>query len=1264
MEEMHSMNEKKWLNSYERERITKTIKLELVPEEITKEYMEKHGSLEADKQLIERANNLHETLDWVVRKIIKGALATLPGDFDKLYQMKIKANEKDATDKDKKAYKKEREKMLMQIEKTITNYKLPGLKSCKNITEAQFLKNGLPDMIKNADDLDAETKVKWLEYLEDINGMPTMLQKFVTTRNTALSRWCPDRVLENFDIFTDNIKIIKDFLQEKDSEEFCDSHPRFEDLQYASFYEFCVTPEQITNYNRYISGYVLPDGTRTEKGYNQYINEINTKNKNDKSFEGIYYRKMKPLKAQILMPKEKQFVIEVLKDDDEVRKLLETLLQNYEMSFFEEIVNVIATMKHNSIIVNGNNLHNISHIHYGDHRKIPNKLQEIEIEKLNEEMQDLKGAKKKAVEKKIDTIGNLVTNKTYSFEELEKVMEDEDITNSYITLLRNDYIAIKTAVNDIMSSDILTTGSLRGYHKDKVIIKSYLDAIVKIRKDINLITKTDDDRIDVVVMNKIDEFMTELAPLTKIYNMIRNYLTSKMDGLVKEDTICFGSPSKFASRWWSGDKFEGNNYSIAKIDEKYYFFCVGYKQKPVNFEIVDENADCEKVKIFNQKTGQDASKHFPAVVFNKDCKKAFEETDAKVYVHTDMHNFEVTREEYEIYKNKLFAVSALADGLSPEKHREYLAKLINLYKRFTTVYDHYKRFIFNFLPTEEYRDIGLFMADANVCMVDPSWVCISKKQFDSLVNTGNIYMFLIKNNNMYRDYPDTTYAKIFFAMMSEENFENHNIRINARPNITYRPACIPYHITHKKGSYLVNKTTKDGKRIPIRDYKLIYNYVNKKEGATISGNAKKLLESGQVVTKIASNDISRNMRYMTDKLFITFSYTKNGNVSDRKYNTISNEVMEELSTEKEYRTISVVRGKKQMMYYTVFDTDHKTILEEGSLNKIGDTDYAELLSTRIAQDEESKNDWNYNTIINDIKEPYIRHCISIICRLAVTYNAVIVIEKVSDGLKNKLFVDNQLYKSFDSKLEARLSDYHYLDKETGEFYGTLTRPLQLTRVDGNSAAWQNGLLFRMPGAYTGNMCLKTGFVNLFDFNAIKSMRSKKQFLQKFDEIKYSPDTNLFYFTFDYSNFKTFRKTDKKKWTVIVGKTVSRQHRITKEEYLDSKVSERLLEELNAGNAFKGNKVLVDNLSLKEADMLFEAFKRTLRQQVVYNPDKIRNDYYSSPVLEEDDITLLPEQVKCRNLAMRLWYHIERNEDDKSDYTEGWLNYALEKKQSE
>lgn len=1318
--------------STSRERIMKSIKLELKPHPMTKKAMEEHKVMDANRAFIRAEETLQPAIDFVVKKIIAGALDTCHEDFAVLYSLKLEAKESDAA---AKKYADAREKTIHAIQKAISAYKLNGLNSYKDIGSADFLKNGFPELIKNAstDEISTEEKIEWLETLQGFQSTSTLLSKFVTSRISILENKCPKRVLENFDIFVDNMAKISPFLATSDAKEFLIAFPECISFTDPSYYEICMTPEGIESYNHVISGICSPDGTET-KGYNQFINELNQKHRSTNSYQGPMFRTLKPLNQQILFPKKSAFKIEQMTCEDDVRKALRLVMETMEKKKLFSMIASINTASADGLVLNGSELHQLSHIVFGKHNVIPDLvMEEVSIrmedelnstnrnlenttadekaqikqlkEKLKEYKQQHKAEKdienykveldtltssvneeikrvkehfkvqKKTLKQKIkelqdalDRISLTVAAKTFTLQEITdycSVKQDtsKNIFDEYIGHLKYLYTNISKGLANIMDSNILTDGSIRFYTDNKIKVKEYLDSLLDFRNAVNIIyTSGNDDRKNILLYNELDAACEVFAPLTKIYNQIRNFLVSKAGDFAKEEKVFFGTPVKLASGWWSGERFIAKTETIILMNGKYYYVTRGFGQKNFDFYIVENDDPSEYYEVLSQKSSQDAGKQIPKSVFNKECRQFFETNpEESEFVHTEwLAPLKVTREQYQIYKEKLFSVSALKSGaVSPDAFRRNLNSMINLYKEFCNCYNHYVRFTFTFRPSEEYADLGEFFSEANTCMLDAEMLKVSKSQIDSLISSGQLYAFLVCNQSMYKKGGLDPYADIFLNLMSPENMKTGKMRLNAKPNITYRPACIPKKITHPVGSVLVNKRTRSGKSIPSETYLQIYNNLNgKMSDNKLSKEAKQLLTSGEIVSKISDKNLIKDERYTENKFFISFSYVQNNRVSDRKINTITEDVKRHIEENGGVRTLSVVRGVNHLLYYILFDRDRKTILKEGNLNTLNGMDYGQKLKELSATKQSGKSDdWNYTISSKGVKDFYLHVAIGEICKLAYENQAIICIENVTPGFKDKMSaLDNQIFAKFETMLEDRLRDLKFPKVPKGK-PGSVTDPLQLTKTTiGNPM--QNGILFKVNPAYTATICPDSGFVNLFNFNAMQTVRSQKEFLQSFDSIYYNPNTKLFELTFDYTNFQNIKKKpEQKTWKIFVGKDIYIS--VGKSMVQLSEKTRELVQSLTENQ-------LIDK-DLSKEDMptsirkeMFMLIKNTLCKTAVKLDKKGEENYFCSPALEEDK-KYTQSHLKAYNLAKKLWFTMDHMEDGKSQYTtaDDWLKHYFD-----
>ena len=98
--------------------------------------------------------------------------------------------------------------------------------------------------------------------------------------------------------------------------------------------------------------------------------------------------------------------------------------------------------------------------------------------------------------------------------------------------------------------------------------------------------------------------------------------------------------------------------------------------------------------------------------------------------------------------------------------------------------------------------------------------------------------------------------------------------------------------------------------------------------------------------------------------------------------------------------------------------------------------------------------------------------------------------------------------------------------------GGLLKAYQLTNPldEKNRKARQNGIIFYVPAWLTSKIDPVTGFVSLIKPRYI-SINTSVEFIDKFDDIRYNSDNDLFEFDLDYTKFEKCNADYKKQWTV-------------------------------------------------------------------------------------------------------------------------------------
>ena len=240
-----------------------------------------------------------------------------------------------------------------------------------------------------------------------------------------------------------------------------------------------------------------------------------------------------------------------------------------------------------------------------------------------------------------------------------------------------------------------------------------------------------------------------------------------------------------------------------------------------------------------------------------------------------------------------------------------------------------------------------------------------------------------------------------------------------------------------------------------------------------------------------------------------------------------------LEAAKDANRLVIVRNSQDTLYVVVMDRSGK-ILEKKSLNVIDGIDYYKRLSDLETKNrEDKKNSWDYSGKISDVRKGYFGKAVSEIAHMAVQYNAIIIMELISDRTKDKYFaLGNNAFKTFEKMLVARLCDLHFGDVADGE-PGSIINPYQLCKPEDQfTSATHNGIVFFVPARAARFTDPETGFFPAFSTASIHTKGAKVNWLSKFDKISMPAGSNALEVAFDYDYFSTYEKMpDKKSWTM-------------------------------------------------------------------------------------------------------------------------------------
>ena len=547
-----------------------------------------------------------------------------------------------------------------------------------------------------------------------------------------------------------------------------------------------------------------------------------------------------------------------------------------------------------------------------------------------------------------------------------------------------------------------------------------------------------------------------------------------------------------------------------------------------------------------------------------------------------------------------------------------------------------KNFGFDFSDTSTYEDISGFYREVELQGYKIDWTYISEKDIDLLQEKGQLYLFQIYNKDFSKkstgnDNLHTMYLKNLF---SEENLKDIVLKLNGEAEIFFRKSSIKNPIIHKKGSILVNRTYEAEekeqfgniqivrKTIPENIYQELYKYFNDKSDKELSDEAAKL--KNVVGHHEAATNIVKDYRYTYDKYFLHMPITINFKANKTSF--INDRILQYIAKEKNLHVIGIDRGERNLIYVSVIDTCGN-IVEQKSFNIVNGYDYQIKLKQQEGARQIARKEWKEIGKIKEIKEGYLSLVIHEISKMVIKYNAIIAMEDLSYGFKKGRFkVERQVYQKFETMLINKLNYLVFKDISITE-NGGLLKGYQLTYIPDKlkNVGHQCGCIFYVPAAYTSKIDPTTGFVNIFKFKDL-TVDAKREFIKKFDSIRYDSEKKLFCFTFDYNNFITQNTVmSKSSWSVYTyGVRIKRRFvngRFSNEsDTIDiTKDMEKTLEMTDI-NWRDGHDLRQDIIDYEIVQHIFEIFRLTVQMRNSLSELEDRDyDRLISPVLNENNI---------------------------------------------
>lgn len=1206
-------------------KVQKTLRNELRPTPLTMKHIKQKGIITEDEYKTQQSLELKRIADGYYRDYITHKLNDTNNlDFRNLFEAieeKYKKNDKDNRDKLDLVEKSKRGE-IAKLLSADDNF--------KSMFEAKLITQLLPVYVEQ--NYIGEDKEKALETIALFKGFTTYFTDYFNIRknmfkeNGGASSICYRIVNVNASIFYDNLKTFMCIKEKAETEialieeeltELLDSW-RLEHIFSEDYYNELLAQKGIDYYNQ-ICGDV-------NKHMNLYCQQNKLK-------ANVF--KMTKLQKQIMGISEKAFEIPPMyQNDEEVYAAFNGFISRLEeVKLIDRLGNVLQNSNiydTAKIYINARCYTNVSSYVYGGWGVIESAIERYWYNTIAGKGQ----SKAKKIEKaKKD-------NKFMSVKELDSIVSDYepdyfnasnmDDDNSGRAFSGHGVLGYFNKMSKLLANMSLHTitydsgDSLIENKETALNIKKDLDDIMSIYHWLQTFIIDEVVEKDNAFYAELEDIYYELENVVTLYDRIRNYVTRKPYSTQKFK-LNFASPT-LASGWSRSKEFD-NNAIILLRNNKYYIVIFNVNNKP-DKQIIKGSEEQRlstdyKKMVYNLLPGP--NKMLPWVFIKSNTGKR------------DYNPSSYILEGYE--KNRHIKSSGNFDI-------NYCHDLIDYYKACINKHPEWKNYGFKFKETTQYNDIGQFYKDVEKQGYSISWAYISEADINRLDEEGKIYLFEIYNKDLSshstgKDNLHTMYLKNIF---SEDNLKNICIELNGNAELFYRKSSMKRNITHKKDTVLVNKTyiNEAGVRVSLtdEDYIKVYNYYNNDYVIDVEKD-KKLVE---ILERIGHRknpiDIIKDKRYTEDKYFLHFPITINYGVDDENINA---KMIEYIAKHNNMNVIGIDRGERNLIYISVIN-NKGNIIEQKSFNLVNNYDYKNKLKNMEKTRDNARKNWQEIGKIKDVKNGYLSGVISKIARMVVDYNAIIVMEDLNRGFKRGRFkVERQVYQKFENMLISKLNYLVFKEKKADENGGIL-KGYQLTYLPKSALqiGKQCGCIFYVPAAYTSKIDPATGFINIFDFkkysgSAINAkVKDKKEFLMSMNSIRYVNEGSaeyekighrqLFAFSFDYNNFKTYNVSiPVNEWTTYTyGERIKKLYkdgRWSGSEVLN--LTEDLIELMEQyGIEYKDGHDIREDIShmdeMRNADFicnLFEKFKYTV--QLRNSKSEAEGDDYDrlvSPVL--------------------------------------------------
>lgn len=1152
-----------FINQYS---VSKTLRFELIPTEKTKEHIARKGIIGADTELSVSYKEMKKTIDefhkWFIDEALSDAKLTGLEDFSAVYPAK--------TDEDKSTIKDVKSSLRKEIVACFKKHDIYKTLDKKELIQKELEKwidENHPGLYYDKNFCNFTTY--FTGYNENRMNMYSDEEKA-----TAVSHRLID---ENLPKFIDNIRIfsaVKSAVGEIGMAAICadagleSDVSALDDVFALEYYNRVLTQHGIGEYNDLIGK------------LNIGINLFNQQHGDRK------LPKMKILFKQILSDRGSVSWLPAAFESADV--LLDNVCAFY-MDYSANIANVLHQALNDLpkadlsriYVRNDVSITDISNRLFGYYGVLKNALG-IDSES---------GAEKREYYSvdEIQTALNEYVNKSdrETSPELFAAYSDNCIASCFaggIGSINNKIAETYGAVEELLNAG--HSSDFRLSKTDIQSLKAFLDSMMDLLHFVKPLYLKPDAELpkDDMFYGTFTPAFEQLQMLTKLYDMVRNFVTKKPYSTEKVK-LNFGCSTLLNG--WDVNKETQNLGVLLLKDGKYY---LGIMDKANNkvFENVEACADEDCYRKVMYKLLPGPNKMLPKVFFSK----------------SRMDEFAPSEEILRIRDSETFKKG-------PAFSLEDCHTLIDFYKASIAKHPDWSQFGFRFSPTEQYADISEFYREISDQGYKLTYKPIPVSYIDSLVAEGKLYLFQIYNKDFspYAKGTPNLHTLYWKALFDEQNLSDVVYKLNGEAEVFYRKASIAEKDT------VVHKANK-----PIQ-----------KKNPALEGQSSTF-----------AYDITKDRRYTLDKFQFHVPITMNFKADGS--GRINDTVCAYLNNNPDVKIIGIDRGERHLLYVSMIDRDGKVVKDKNgnyiqySLNTITgayrdrdgnrvefETPYRELLDKKEKEREDARESWETVENIKELKSGYMSQVVHHIAKLMVEYNAIVVLEDLNGGFKNgRKKVEKQVYQNFEKALIEKLNYLVFKDVPSDE-PGGLYKAFQLADKfeSFKKLTKQSGFLFYVPAWNTSKIDPVTGFVDLLKPPSDMSMEAAEKFFGKFDAIRYNAEKDYFEFSFDYREFTEKAGDSRTNWTVCtygdLRYAFNRKLNNGKGGYEKWNVTERMKELLNENGIDYEGGDLKSAITSRDSAKFYASLAKLLRVTLAmrYSSTEDKRDFILSPVADEN-----------------------------------------------